>query len=249
MAAPTQAPITDVINERLNLPEGKTELCSAHEDDGSKTPGQIRFILNREVLDLYGDIIDDLEMSRQLPDAAHPANIQITDPVVVFLLQNDPDIRNEPEETMAQLAREKAAGWYTKQKAQVASDAIFIAISMYNELNVVPIPYKDGEIAWSVVDGEEGARSRARSLPSWLAEKAHYEIPLPERRLSNLYERRLKQLYQIVEACGVTWSAQFRVVYEKGIAKMVALSEPRDDRGFRTQQTNRKVPKKPRAAD
>lgn len=246
MATPTKPKITDVIDEYLDLPEEFAVFCSAQNDDGTNSPGKIRFLLNKDVMDLYRDAVDDLENSRGLPDNAHAGNIQVSDPVVLFLAQNDPEILVEPEDTKAQLAREKASGWYERQKSQVASDAIFVAITYYNDLDkIITLPYKEGEISlvFPVVDGGEVGETEksGRPLPNWLRKKSSYQIPLPERRLGNEYERRLKQLYQLVEMCGPVWTAQFRRLFEKGIVKMVQLAEPRDTAGFPTKPSNRKV--------
>lgn len=245
MTSPTKPQITDIVDEILDLPAGQEHLCSAYDDSNNLLQGKIRFLLNREVLDLYRDIIDELEISRGLPDEAHPANIQISDPLVMMILARDPEIASLPDEEKSQVARQKAAGFYQKQKGQVSSDAMFIAMSMYNEINMVPVPYKEGEIAFSTSDDRE----RVRGLPGWMQTKAAraFEFPLPERRLGNKYELRLKLLYQMSEACGLLWTLQFREIYEMGIAKTLGLAEPRDADGFPSVQANRKVSKKSRA--
>lgn len=230
MAAPAKPQVTDIVDEMLDLPSGKEHLCSCYGDGGALIQGKIRFVLNREVLDHYRDIIDALEIARGLPDEAHPANIQLSDPLVLHILTTDPEVKTLTDDEARQVARQKAAGFYQKQKAQVQSDAMFIAMSLYNEIDMVPIPYRPGEIAFSTSED----RPRSRELPAWLKTKTNtaFEFPLPERRLSNTYELRLKLLYQLSEECGVLWTMGFREIYERGMTKTLRLAEPRDEDGF-----------------
>lgn len=245
MASPVAKDITDIVDEFLDLPEGQEHLCSAYNDANELLEGKMRFLLNREVLDLYRDVIDAIEISRNLPGQDHPANIDIHDPLVMMIVAQDPEVKALPQDDAFQAARVKAAGFYQRQKAQVASDAMFIAMTFYNELNMVPLPYREGEIAFSTSD----ERQRVRSLPAWTQTKAAraFEFPLPERRLSNTYEMRLKLLYQLSETCGLNWTLNFRLMFERGLAKTLRMTEPHDDAGFPTQSVGRKVPKKSRA--
>lgn len=213
-----QPQIYDVVDEFLALPPEQAHLCAAQADEGDRE-GVIRLMLNRDVLDIMQDIVDELELSRQLPVEAR--EIQMTDPVVVQILQKEAitDIRD---------AHEKAVGWYNRQKKQVQNDALIIALTLYNEFNIVPVPYKSGEIAFSVRESTD----QRRKLPAWMENRAATQIPLPERRLSNMYEMRLKQIYDISKACGSIWALSLGRAFEEGIAKTIRLLEPRDDAGF-----------------
>lgn len=223
------AQTADVVDELIPLPEEHQHLCTAETDEG-ESEGYLRIVLNREVLDIMQDIVDELELSRELPVNAR--DVSVADPVVVKILQSEKmDVRD---------AIEKAVGWYQRQKQQVSNDALIVALTLYNEINIVPTPYRPGETAFSVRD----TASHRRTLPKWMHSRASVEIPLPERRLTNTYEMRLKQVYDLSNACGAVWALQFRAAFERGIANTIQLIEPRDDAGFQPEPSGSKVSQK-----
>lgn len=223
-----EAPVIyDVVDEMLALPENYAHLCAALVDDDNIKPveGQMRFVLNRDTMDVMRDVVDDLEMTRGLPVNAR--EVLISDPVVVYLLQHDRNL--QPQEAL-----EKAVGWYNRQKQQVQTDALFISFTMYNEFNIAPTPYRDGEIAFD----PENAQDHRRAVPSWMR-NGHQSvtIPLPERRLNNRYEMRLKQLYDIANMCGNIWVQMMMTKINEGMAKTIRLLEPEDEAGFPTESS------------
>lgn len=229
----TQPVITDVVDELIELPDEQKHLCTALTDEGEK-PGFMRMLLNRDVLDIMQDIVDEIEMSRELPVSVREVNVG--DPITLKILQSDKSL--EARDAIA-----KAAGYYARQKQQVQNDALMVALTLYNELNIVPTPYKEGQIAFSV-SGEDTTRSR--KLPDWMKARESVELPTPERRLDNPkgYEVRLKQVYDMASACGTIWGLELRNYFEKGIAKAVRLAEPRDDANFPAKSSHKKVSKK-----
>lgn len=228
--AKAQTPeIVDVVDELIELPEEYAHLCVAETDEGDK-PGYLRMVLNRDVLDIMQDIVDELELSRELPVSAR--DTVVGDPVVVKILQS--------EKLEVREALEKAVGWYQRQKQQASNDALIIALTLYNEFNIAPVPYKAGEVAFSVRDSE----NQKRTLPKWMQQRGNLQIPVPERRLNNMYELRLKQLFDISNMCGAIWALQLRAAFEKGVANTIRLIEPRDDAGFPSQPSDKKVSKK-----
>ncbi len=212
--------VFDVLDEFLDLPEEYRHLCVALGDDDGNYEGQMRFLINREIMDIMRDISDELEMSRGLPVNAR--EVLISDPVVVWLLQNDRQIT--PQDAL-----EKAVAWYNRQKQQVTTDALFVAFTSFNEFNIAPVPYKDGELAFDPNQKTEGRRT----IPAWMKNGGREtHIPLPERRLTNKYEMRLKQLFDIANMCGAIWTNGLMNAINQGMAKTIRLIEPTDDAGF-----------------
>lgn len=214
--------IYDVLDEMLDLPEEYVHLCAALADDENIKPleGQMRFLINRDVMDVMRDVVDELEMSRGIP--VNVRNILIADPVVTYILQHEKGLK-APE------AIDKAVAWYERQKNQVQTDALFIAFTMYNEFNIAPTPYKEGELAFSPTKTED----HRRSIPAWMKNGGReVSIPLPERNLMNKYELRLKQLFDIANMCGAIWVNGLMAKINEGMAKTIRLLDPVDDAGF-----------------
>ena len=234
-----QSEIYDVLDEMLALPEDYQHLCSAYQEDGETKEGYLRFILNRDVIEMIQDIGDELESSRDLPVNAF--DISISDNIVVKYLRADEHI--SPEEAIR-----KARGWYSRQKQQVRNDAIFIGLTYLNELNVAPTPYKEDEVAFAVQRTIE-SKGKARTLPAWMEKTKETKISDPVRDLNNPYESRLKQLYDMTQMLGATWVVKFLSVVQNGMAKTIRLLEPTDDAGFPSEPSSKKVSKKSSAAN
>ncbi len=235
-AEPTE--IYDVIDEVVLLPEEyKHYVTMQSDDDNELGVGKLRFVLNRDVLDFMKDVVDELEMTRGLPVEAR--QILITDPVVVHILQNEPLL--DAEEAIT-----KAMSWYAREKRQVQTDALFVSLTMYNELNLAPKPYEDGEVAFSM---EAASERSGRGEPRWLRQKTVVQIPPPERKLLNTYELRLKQLLDISNQAGTRFTAQFWGVFNAALAKTIRVADNRDSDGFQPGTTDSKISEIPVADD
>lgn len=205
--APTE--LTNLVDEYLPAPEDQAHLIEG---------GKLRFLLNRKTIELIREVSDELALSRELP--VDPASIQMTDVVVVHIL----DVERE---LPALKARDKAILWYTRELNRCQTDAVFIALTDHNDFSSEAKPYEDGEIAFSHEATDGGG-----SVPKWRKKAAEVQVPPPVRDLSNIYEQRLKILFDFVTECGALYVAKFYTVFNEGMGASLRILKETDADGF-----------------
>lgn len=168
--------------------------------------GGIHILLNKRSMELYRRSLDGLIVSRRIP--LSDDQVGVTDPLVVLLTTQD-DTTEDPVYAVQQ--------HYRSQRDQVNEHAYILAVTRTNKLMNEPRPYDDIESEFE--DWEEGT----------------FSLPPATRNLNNKYERRLKQIFDLVEDAGVMFNAKFERAIEEAVLELYkwARSQNTDEDGFR----------------
>jgi hypothetical protein len=217
--------LTNIIDERLEVPEGHAKMIEN---------GTMHFLLNRHTMELVTEVTDELLRSRNIPP--NPSSISAADPVTVHILIKQPDL-DELD------ALEQAIHWYKTQADRCRQDAMIIAISDTNDIALSPKPYLPGEVAF------DNKATDGTTIPKWRRVAAELAIPVPDRNLVNIYENRLKVIYDFLDLCGVPFTSSFWRVFNRAMAESIRLLNQQDDDGFQSKPVGGKVSVGTRTAD
>ena len=189
---------TALVDISLPLPDDKKHLTS---------DGNLYLLFNSSVIELSSHITTALQMSRNLP--ADPNAITFLDPVTLLFIDKYPELTGTQ-------CRRQAIHYYETEERQCTDHAMIIALTDNNELKKEATPYEPGDLAY-----RNTSTKWQEKVPSWRAKEEEYIVPPPDRNMSNRYERRLKQLLDLLADAGIVFMAEFFENVNNNIATML----------------------------
>lgn len=209
----------NAIDKLIPLPEDKKHLVEG---------GSIHFLLNSKVMKRASEFTNELIRSRSLPVDVN--TVVAADPIVVHILET-----TDIDELKA---LEEGQHYYKEEKERCSTDALIIALTYTNNINLEPKPYKEGEVAFD----EKNIDEDGDLVPDWLVQADLIKLPPPFKNLDNIYERRLKTVYDLLNECGPAFSGQFYSVFNRELAEAIrSLIDERDEDGFQSSRAGRKT--------
>ena len=212
--AQKQAPeIKDLVNVNLVVPPETAKKYGTEN---------LNLQLNAPVIEYGRRFVDELKLSRRIPN--DPSDITMADPLALWILSTEPNLDGAA-------VLHKAEHYYGLYLIDVQREAFVLAMAMFNEAPLLePEPYPTEE-------RKEILRDKG-GVPSWLAQIP--EVPPVNKPLEHQYERRLKQIMDLLEAGGKEdplFLASFNRVINNDLTKKlremgVSASEPTDDDNF-----------------
>lgn len=186
----------------------------------------LKVVLNRESLELFQDIFAELCHARDLPHKDE--DISVSDALTLVILAEDRRI-NEPRGVTlmtGEQAAKRAKSHYATLRRDAEHQAYILAMTWENpDIDREPLPYNDqNETAFSI----------PKEKISWLKGRT-FDLPPVRHDLSNPYERRFKQISDILIEAGPIFRAQVDSLLKNDLANKLreaGLGEPVDPDGF-----------------
>lgn len=178
--------------------------------------------LNAPVIEYGRRFVDEFKLSRRIPN--NPGDITLADPLALWVLSTEPNLDGAD-------ILHKAEHYYGLYLIDAQREAFVLAMAMFNDAELLePQPYPTEE-------RKEILREKG-GVPTWLAKIP--EVPPVNKPLDHQYERRLKQILDLLETGGEEdprFLASFNRVINNDLTKKlremgVSASEPTDDDNF-----------------
>jgi hypothetical protein len=209
----TSQEVRDLINVDFTVPPNTAKKFGIEK---------LNLQLNAPVIEQARVFVDELKLARSLPN--DPGDITLADPLAIFIMSVEPELEGSD-------VLKKAEFYYQQYIADVNRESFILAMTMFNDdIAVDPEEYVSEE-------RKETLRGKG-GVPIWLSKIP--EVPKPKRRIFHKYERRLKQILDLLNQGGQEdpiFLASFnRVINNDLTSKMrelgVSVNEPVDADGF-----------------
>lgn len=174
------------IDEAIPLPDSAKHMTS---------DGLLYIKFGQGAIELISEISSELINARRLP--INPDEVSFADPVALIINNTKKDWSSDTDEGRAQELLNETRNYYRRQHQVISSDAMQIALTDNNEFTVKAKPFPEEE------------KEDLSNVPSWRRDKAKVRVPEPEKKLTNIYEHRLKQLSDIIEEAGFEFEFTF----------------------------------------
>lgn len=170
------------VDELVEMPEGIAHLVNA----GTEFEGKLRLVFNRATIELARTFTGELIFARQLP--VDTQSIQLTnDAIAIYINQTDESL--EANEVIR-----KARAYYDKHHSNANEDAMTLALTDANAIDLVPEEYNEDELEGSIL---RKSTVSGGEVPAWRSEQ-NLHLPPPKRPLTNMYEGRLKTVRDLL---------------------------------------------------
>jgi hypothetical protein len=205
----------------LLLPEDNKYRDKVNAED-EEHKGQLLVVFDSKTIETMREITSELITARSLP--IDPDSVSVSDPVAILVNNLKKDWGSEDPEERARELMNVVRNYYKQQHQAVSQDAMIIALTYHNEFDFDPLPYED--------EGEEDD-----DLPAWVSSKKRFRIPPPAKNLQNIYEGRVKQIYDLLDE-DIEFQLLFQRKTEAAFVKALRVAEDSDDDGFRVQSAS-----------
>lgn len=191
-----------------------------------QSPRELHVVLDRRAIETARKATDEFLIARRIN--VDTDSISVADPIAMLILSMDEKISGSD-------AAYKAAGFYKMWQEDARREGLMVGMTMHSVIDREPLPYLEEE------EEEE--------IPNWLEDEL--KIPEPERNLTNRYEYRLKQIYDVLDEAGAMFSAQFKHFLDNDMAdqlrKLGIGLGGTDEDGFHKKASDKPVPPSSRA--